>query len=336
MSKVAVSAIIPTYNRAHLIDRAISSVLSQLQDEDELIVIDDGSTDDTEMVVAQFGDSIRYVRTSNHGVGAARNRGVKEAKNSLIAFLDSDDEWLPGKIKLQRAFMQAEPEILFCFSNHCFKNVNGQVRRFALEAWHDDRRSWEEILGPGKLISTVISLPESFSDFNYYIGDIYLSTLLYGNYLNVNTLMVWREQAGKELRFAEDVNIYEEWECLGRLARLGKCAYLDCETIRQISHAGPRLCSAGGFDRTCGKITVMERLWGEDTSFLEKHGELYDRTRKQLLISKAGGLMSKGRNKEAREELKKIPGAPLSHIALSKLPGHLTKGFLALKKVIKI
>ena len=336
MKNEAVSAIIPTYNRAHLIERSILSVLSQLENNDELIVIDDGSVDDTEKVVAQFGNRLRYVRTSNQGVGAARNRGVKESKNPLVTFLDSDDVWLPGKTKLQRTFMEATPEVLFCFSNHCFRTEEGQEQHFALETWHDDKRSWEEILGPGKPISSVLSLPEGFSDFNYYIGNIYLSALLYGCYLNVNTLMVRRDIAKEEIRFAEDVNIYEEWECLGRLGRLGKCAYLDCETIMQISHSGPRVCSADGFDRSCGKIQVMERIWGSDKDFLAKHSDGYHRIRNKNRFIRAEGFMIRGKTKAAREEFRQLPfKIPLSYRILSSLPGSMVKGALAIRRAIK-
>jgi glycosyltransferase involved in cell wall biosynthesis len=106
----AISVVMPTYNRGHLISRAIESCLGQLEERDELIIIDDGSTDDTERFVARYGNRLRYIRTPNQGAGAARNRGIQEARKPLLAFIDSDDEWLPGKIELQRAFMQAMPD----------------------------------------------------------------------------------------------------------------------------------------------------------------------------------------------------------------------------------
>lgn len=89
-----VSVVVPTYNRAHLLPRAIRSVLNQTYDEYELVIVDDGSTDDTQEVVSQFGDErIRYVRfEENRGANAARNRGVSEAAGEYVSFLDSDDE----------------------------------------------------------------------------------------------------------------------------------------------------------------------------------------------------------------------------------------------------
>jgi glycosyltransferase involved in cell wall biosynthesis len=98
-----VSVIIPTYNRAHLVHHAIGSVLDQSYRDLELIIVDDASTDDTERVVDGFSDPrIRHIRHSqNRGAPAARNAGITVARGSTIAFLDSDDEWLPEKLVRQ-------------------------------------------------------------------------------------------------------------------------------------------------------------------------------------------------------------------------------------------
>lgn len=96
-----VSVIIPTYNRAHLLGRAIQSVLAQTYEDFEIIVVDDASTDVTEQVVKSFADDrINYIRhQKNKGGSSARNTGIKAAKGEFIAFLDSDDEWVPKKLE---------------------------------------------------------------------------------------------------------------------------------------------------------------------------------------------------------------------------------------------
>ena len=95
-----ISAVIPTYNRGPLIARAIESVLEQTRPPDEIVVVDDGSADDTPQRVRPYLDRIRYVPQDNAGSSAARNRGVDEASHPWIAFLDSDDSWRPDHLRL--------------------------------------------------------------------------------------------------------------------------------------------------------------------------------------------------------------------------------------------
>ena len=106
-----VSVIIPTYNRAAAVQRAIASVLGQTLEDFELLVVDDGSTDETADAIAGIDDPrLRCIRQErNKGVAAARNRGIAEARAPLLAFLDSDDEWLPRKLALQVALMESSP-----------------------------------------------------------------------------------------------------------------------------------------------------------------------------------------------------------------------------------
>lgn len=103
--------IIPTYNRRDLLPRALDSVLAQTMPVDEIIVIDDGSTDGTEdMLRARYGDRIRYVWQPNAGVSAARNHGLRLAQGRYLALLDSDDLWLPTKTERQVSFLDAQPD----------------------------------------------------------------------------------------------------------------------------------------------------------------------------------------------------------------------------------
>ena len=104
-ARPVVSVVIPTYNRAHLVGRAIQSVLRQTYSDFELIVVDDGSTDNTVEVVEAYQDPrIRLIRLArNYGVSRARNEGIQAARGEWVAFLDNDDEWLPRKLELQMA-----------------------------------------------------------------------------------------------------------------------------------------------------------------------------------------------------------------------------------------
>jgi len=108
-----VSVIIPTFNRAAAVKEAVASVLAQTCRDFELLVVDDGSTDGTPAALARFGGEIRVLRsTRRQGVSAARNAGVAAAQGEWLAFLDSDDLWLPEKLERQMAFMEAHPQLL--------------------------------------------------------------------------------------------------------------------------------------------------------------------------------------------------------------------------------
>jgi len=104
-----VSVIVPTYNRATWLPETVNSILEQSHPPLEVLVIDDGSSDNTAEVCAAFPSSVRYVRQENAGVSAARNRGMREAKGEWIAFADSDDPWEPTKLEIQLKAMEAIP-----------------------------------------------------------------------------------------------------------------------------------------------------------------------------------------------------------------------------------
>ena len=104
LKKPLVSVIIPTYNRGWVVQEAIDSVLDQDFSDYELIVVDDGSDDNTREILESYGKAITVLQQSNRGVSAARNRGIAEAAGRLIAFLDSDDLWLPRKLTTQVKF----------------------------------------------------------------------------------------------------------------------------------------------------------------------------------------------------------------------------------------
>lgn len=111
-----ISVIIPTFNRAKLLLEAVCSVLDQrdIPDKVEIIVVDDGSTDDTREALATVAGEIDYIRREHSGVSAARNLGISRSRGEWIAFLDSDDLWLPGKLCAQMKFFSDHPEIFLC------------------------------------------------------------------------------------------------------------------------------------------------------------------------------------------------------------------------------
>lgn len=109
-----VSVIIPAYNAAGCVRRAVDSVLEQSFQDLELLVVDDGSTDATRAVLAEYGDRLHLLAKQNGGPAAARNHGLQHARGEYVAFLDADDYWKTGKLQRQVDLLDARPEIGFC------------------------------------------------------------------------------------------------------------------------------------------------------------------------------------------------------------------------------
>ncbi len=146
-SPLRISVIIPTYNRSPFLEEAIASVLDQdfWQDSSdwEFLVVDDGSTDDTEELVRSFGSRIAYVRQPHSGVSAARNLGLRLTSGKYVAFLDSDDLWKPNKLSLQMAFLQIHRDaVVICTEETWIRNnvfVNPGKRHRKYSGWVFDR-----------------------------------------------------------------------------------------------------------------------------------------------------------------------------------------------------
>ena len=112
-----VSVVIPTYNRSRYVIEAIRSVLAQTRPAEEVIVVDDGSTDGTARLIAEEFPEVRLLRQENAGVSAARNLGIRSARNDWIAFLDSDDRWLPRKLERQQSLLERDASLRVCHTD---------------------------------------------------------------------------------------------------------------------------------------------------------------------------------------------------------------------------
>lgn len=194
-----VSVIIPSYNRAKTLPLSMDSVLAQTEGDLELIVVDDGSTDDTQAVVEGYADPrVRYVKLAqNGGACRARNRGILEARGEYIAFQDSDDKWLPQKLERQLAFLKAQG------ADMCYH---------ALESFYEDG-SREGIIPAQKPVNTFDKLATAKD--------------LLDNGKVVTQCILVRAACAKEVLFDEQMPRYQEWEWSVRFAQRYTCCYLD-------------------------------------------------------------------------------------------------------------
>jgi|KBSSwiStaDraftv2_1062776.scaffolds.fasta_scaffold255697_2 hypothetical protein len=207
-----VSVVIPTYNRAHSVVDAIASVLGQRHEELELIVVDDGSTDDTAARVAAVSDRrLRYVRGRHRGVSAARNLGVRRATGELLAFLDSDDLWQRDKLTHEVRMLARHPNVDVVFSDLEKRHGDRVFPSFMRETAVFSRRLGEAAYPDGLVLEP---------------REIQLC-LLEEVPIKPSALLLRREAFDRVGGFDEAWTSSEDWEFLIRLARDHRFAYVD-------------------------------------------------------------------------------------------------------------
>lgn len=130
MPEVKVSVVIPSYNSARYVVAAVESVLAQTYRDFEILVVDDGSTDETREVLKRYGDRIRYLYKPNGGVSKARNYGIEKALGKYVAFLDADDLWMPEKLEKQVALLESNADIGLSYTSAITIDENLETKNY--------------------------------------------------------------------------------------------------------------------------------------------------------------------------------------------------------------
>ncbi|OQX55888.1 MAG: hypothetical protein B5M53_03595 [Candidatus Cloacimonas sp. 4484_209] len=259
-----VSVIIPTYNRAHIVGRAIQSVLDQTYQDFEIVVIDDGSNDNTEEVVKGFTDEkIRYIRIrhgKNNSPSAAINAGIKAARGKYVAFLDSDDEWVKKKLEKQMSVFKEVPSSV------------GVVYAGLLRI-EGDRR----IYIPSPRIE-----PKE--------GDIH-DNLLKGNFVTPPTVIAKKECFTKVGAFDEQLPRLEDWELWIRISKCYHFKYIDEPLV--ISYHMPDSRSAKRDNLIKAYKMILEKHFKNIQKYRRPLAEHYLYVGHLLCLS---GEMQQGRN----------------------------------------
>ncbi len=246
-----VSVIIPTYNRASYIVRAINSVFAQTYKDYEIIVVDDGSTDETRKTLEPYMHRIQYVYQDNAGPALARNNGIDHASGEWLAFLDSDDIWLPNKLEIQLSHcinLNAD----LCFHDLSFSNLHGKKIT-----------SWNEYVNKGEL-----GLPPIKTGI---LTEAYRRMMTTGHLFLTTTFMVKRtviQDVGyfdKEFRTSEDLELYF------RLASRYRVAYI-ADALAVYSPGNDRVNDKERIylDRINAiKYSLADRLKSKDTTLAQ-------------------------------------------------------------------
>lgn len=315
-TKPVVSVIIPTYNRADYIAQAIHSVLDQTYTNFEIIVVDDGSTDDTQHLLETFTDNIRCLTTEKRGPAHARNVGMKSANGKYIAFLDSDDLYLPGKLELQVAFMESHPEVGIVATEVSSLIGNATAEEYHLRSFHGiyHRKGWSyEDIYPvqGRFYYETLAEPVT-----YYIGNIFRHALQ-GPVLMSNTVLFQREILQSIGYQNEAYHLAEEYEFIVRICKNYHAAFLNIPTYlyryhdNQISLINnPRSREKALTEIEIEKVLLQAVLdWGYgDNRYYEENKDWLNRRLAELYHCIGGMWLEIGEAHKARENFMKGDG----------------------------
>lgn len=259
-----VSVLISTYNRAYILGKAIESVLAQSYRPFEVIVVDDGSTDDTRQVVDSFGPEVVYLYQSNQGLATARNVGLAAARGEFIAFQDSDDLWLPWKLEAQVALMRQLPTIALSWTDMTAVDSAGTVvrDRYLRTMYHVYETMEIEKYLPltGKVADLVPRHLDALQGIEYRVGDIFDAMFL-GSLVHPPTVLMRRTcvfaAGGLDLAFAWSC---EDYEFLWRVSQHGPAALIEAPGMLYRVNASDQLTHPGRMlNKARGNLIAHER-----------------------------------------------------------------------------
>jgi GT2 family glycosyltransferase len=286
MANGLVSAIIPTYNRAYCVTRAIDSVLAQTYANVEVVVIDDGSTDNTaEVIRERYGQEprARYVHQQNAGVSAARNTGLSCARGEFLALCDSDDFWHPWKLAAQVAALDQFPEVGLVWTEMEAVDPTGRIidPRHLKNMYAGYRNFTEDELFTSRYPMRTLA-PHAAGPLDqatFYVGNVF-SQMLTGGLAPTSTSIFRRERIEKVGLFDTSMRIGEDYNFLLRAAREGKVGYIDAPSMQYQRGLTDHLSQ--GTHRLAGALNHLKSI----TPFLERDRasiQLSDRQIWQLL-----------------------------------------------------
>ena len=248
MNSPLVSVVIPTYNRAHLIGRTIESVLGQSYDNVELVIVDDGSKDNTrDVIVGKYDARVRYFQKPNGGPASARNFGFREARGDYVALLDSDDTWHPWKLTLQIRCMEKFRDLGMTWTDMEMIDPDGKVvdpaylrKMYSCYRWFTNSEIFAE---SHSLRELAPELTQVVGDAKLRIGNIY-SNMVMGNLVHTSTVVLRRD------RLQEGRGLQRDAEIFGRGFRLPPAhhARRSRRPPGPVGHSLPA-GNAGSFDR---------------------------------------------------------------------------------------
>jgi len=238
-----VSVIMPAFNRADYITEALESVLGQDYPHKELVVIDDGSTDNTIEIVKSFGNRVRLMQQRNSGPAAARNRGIGAAAGKYVAFIDSDDVWLPGKLTAQVGYLEANPDVSV---------VHAELVPWSRGADGVFQRSSLPEIEP---VKATIAVDPSSSGWIYH-------RLLLAPMVNMSSMVVRRSLFEEIGLFDVSLLRGEDYEFTLRASRVTRIEMLDCVAVVYRRHSEQSIKHFPSINYELKAVGLALERWG--------------------------------------------------------------------------
>ncbi len=255
-----VSVVIPAYNAAPFLAATLDSVFAQTYENLEVIVVDDGSKDDTAGVVEPYRGRLIYHRQENQGLPGARNMGFQLASGEFIAWMDSDDLCVPERIAVQAAYLTHNPAVAAIGSDFAAIDVSGRPldQSHSAAYYSEFARYGLSELFPHREQFDGRNIPwfPSGATYEIHVGDVW-RRLIFGNFMHPPTMMMRRSAVAQVGKLREGITSAEDWEYITRLSRVGDLAFVNTPLLRYRRHPNQmsRVMSATS---TVSRITVLE------------------------------------------------------------------------------
>ena len=336
-----VSVVVPAYNRADRLQDTVASILAQTVQPLEVLIVDDGSKDDTARVCREFPSPVRYISRENGGSAAARNTGMRAAKGEYIAFLDADDVWEPTKLEIQLALHAAHPEIGWSATNHFTTDRSNQPLP-GVQGFARDLPAFEAAgLGPDAFFALAMTRSEVTAAGGRhvaYTGDAF-ELSFYGNFVYPSCAMLHRSVMGRAGLFDESLRCAVDTEYFHRVGAHAPIGIVMTPLFRWRRGPGETIVSSANMEQLVRNALLSADRAARLRPLSSRARTLYVESRRRLLLRLAYVELSNLNRAAARHTIRRAwaEGAQVTPRGLgiygaSLLPGAALRGLHQLKR----
>jgi glycosyltransferase involved in cell wall biosynthesis len=300
-ARYEITVAIAAYNCESTIRATLDSCLAQTATSVEVLVVDDGSTDGTSQVLAEYGERIRVIRQPNAGLASARSTGMRAAQGKFIAWMDADDLCEPQRLHVQAAALRQLPQAVLVSTNFCaFSGDLSTPTPSHLETYYSAPSRLGGLDGLYANKVTLDAAPAGLSSqWPLWHGKVY-EALLEGNFVHPPTVMMRAEAASRAGDCDASLRYSSDYEYFIRLARQGEFAFVPRDLLRYRLSAQQMSRKAVGGTMQLENIAILDRLAVDDPAVYEARRPMLERRRAQSYLSAAEAIGPSDRRRSLR------------------------------------